>query len=220
MSANVNRPRRRYDASGRRARAFRTRHEIVEAARRLFEQHGYSGTTVADVAREAQVSAETIYRAFGSKAALLGAVVRASLRGDSGPTPLRQRPRIEAIRHEHNPRRQLELYGKLLAEMNPRLAPLLRILRETTTGDPEAVAALSRLNADRLDGMSEFASLLAERQALRPGVSRQQARDAMWALNSPELYELLVLERGWSARRYGRWVAEQLAAALLAPGAS
>ncbi|HEX3974842.1 MAG TPA: hypothetical protein VHW96_01190 [Solirubrobacteraceae bacterium] len=63
--------------------------------------------------------------------------------------------------------------------------------------------------------MSEFAGLLHERGALRAGLSRAEARDVLWTLNSPELYQLLVVERGWSARRYGRWVAQQLAAGLL-----
>jgi hypothetical protein len=63
--------------------------------------------------------------------------------------------------------------------------------------------------------MSEFAALLHDRGVLRSGVSRAEARDVLWTLNSPELYQLLVVERGWTARRYGRWVAQQLAAALL-----
>ena len=37
-------------------------------------------------------SPETIYKAFGSKATLLGAVVTAAIRGDTEATPLRQRP--------------------------------------------------------------------------------------------------------------------------------
>ena len=88
-------------------------------------------------------------------------------------------------------------------------------MREAAPGDSEIAAALEQLYADRLEGMAEFAGVLGRRGALRAGVSRRQARDVLWTLNSPELYELLVLERGWSARRYGQWVAEQLAAALL-----
>ena len=209
--------RRRYDSTGRRARAQQTRAEICDAARRLFEERGYGPTTIADIARSASVSPETIFKAFGSKSALLGAVVTAAVRGDAEATPLRRRPVIDAIRAEHDPRRQLAMYGALLADVNPRLAPLVRVLREAASGDPDTAAALEALNANRLDGMSEFAGLLYDRGALRSGVSKTQARDVLWTLNSPELYQLLVVERGWSARRYGKWVAEQLAAALLTP---
>lgn len=208
-------PRRRYDATGRRARAQQTRDEIAEAARRLFIENGYAGTTIADVARQANVSPETIYKGFGSKRALLDAAVTSSIRGDTEATPLRSRPVIDAIRQEPDPRRQLQTYGDLLAEVNPRLAPLVRVMREAAAGDPDAAAALSELNSNRLESMNEFATLLAGRRALRPGISKRHARDVLWTLNSPELYELLVLERGWSNRQYARWVASQLTAALL-----
>ncbi len=186
-------PRRRYDASGRRARAQQTREEIAQTAKRLFLENGYAGTTVTDVAREAKVSPETIYKAFGSKPALLDAAITASIRGDTEGTPLRSRPAIDAIRQEQDPRRQLQMYGDLLAEVNPRLAPLVRVMGEAAPSDPDVAAALSRLKANRIEGMSEFASLLASRGALRSDVSKNHARDVLWALNSPELYELLVL---------------------------
>lgn len=213
--SEVVKPHRRYDASGRRARARQTRDEIAESAKRLFVEDGYVGTTIADVARQANVSPETIYKAFGSKRALLDAAITSSVRGDTGATPLRSRPVIDAIRQEHDPERQLQMYGRVLAEVNPRLAPLVRVMREAAPSDAEVAAALSELKANRLEGMSEFASLLASRGALRSGVSKRQARDVLWALNSPELYELLVVERGWSSRQYARWVATQLTAALL-----
>jgi AcrR family transcriptional regulator len=206
---------RSYDSSGRRARAERTRAEVVEVAGRLFAANGYAATAITDVAREAEVSPETIYKAFSSKAALLGAVVRAAIRGDAGTTPLRERPEIEAIRAEQQPARQLERYGALLAEVNPRLAPLYAVMREAAPANPEIAEELARLNEDRLASMSEFARLLDERGALATGVSRREARDVLWTLNSPEMYELIVIRRGWSNRRYGRWVAAALKASLL-----
>jgi AcrR family transcriptional regulator len=213
--SEIVKPQRRYDASGRRARAQRTRDEVAQTARRLFVENGYAGTTIADVAREAGVSPETIYKAFGSKRALLDAAVTSSIRGDTEVTPLRARPAVDAIRQEQDPRRQLQMYGELLAEVNPRLAPLVGVMREAASSDPEVATALAELNGSRLESMNEFASLLASRRVLGQGVSKRHARDVLWTLNSPELYELLVLERGWSRRQYARWVTGQLAAALL-----
>lgn len=215
MSEDVKPSRRRYDASGRRARAQQTRDEIAETAKRLFVERGYGMTTIGDVAEATNVSPETIYKAFGSKRGLLDAAITASIRGDTGTIPLRGRSVVDAIRQEHDPRRQLEMYGNLLAEVNPRLAPLVRVMREAASGDPDVAAALTQLKADRLDGMAEFAALLAARGALRPGVSRAQAADVLWTLNSPEVYELLVLDRRWNRRRYAQWIADQLATALL-----
>lgn len=209
-------PRRKYDASGRRARAERTRDDVVSAAGQLFVERGFAGTTISEIAVAAGVSPETIYKGFGSKAAVMAAVVRAAIRGDADATPLRERVAIAEIRDEPDPRRALALYGRLLTAVQPRLAPIMSVMREAAWSDAEIEAALRRLEADRLDGMTEFASVLARRGALRSGVSARAAADILWTYNSPELYELLVLRRGWSAARYGRWVADQLAAALLA----
>src|ERR1700760_1613699 len=219
MSDSVNPGRRRYDSTGRQARARPTGTESCDAARGLFEERGYGQTTIADIARSASVSPETIFKAFGAKSALLGAVVTAAVRGDAETTPLRERPVIDEIRRERDPRRQLAMYGSLLADVNPRLAPLVRVLREAAPGDPDIAGVLESLTANRLDGMSEFAGLLHDRGVLRAGVSTAEARDVLWTLNSPELCQLLVVDRGWGAPRYGSWVAQQLVAALLADGA-
>jgi hypothetical protein len=88
-------------------------------------------------------------------------------------------------------------------------------MREAAPADPEIASELAQLGQDRLESMAEFAALLDGAGALRKGVSRREARDVLWSLNSPELYELLVIQRGWSSRRYGAWVAAALASALL-----
>jgi prophage antirepressor-like protein len=71
------------------------------------------------------------------------------------------------------------------------------------------------MQSERLTGMTHFARALHEGGHLRPDVSMDEARDVLWTLNSPELYEVLVLQRGWTAERYGRWVVDALVAALL-----
>jgi AcrR family transcriptional regulator len=209
------RPRRNYDASGRRARAQRTRADVIEAARRLFVERGFVATTVSDIAAAAQVSPETIYKAFGSKTALVAALVRALIRGDADATPLRERPVIAEIRAEPDPRAQLERYARLLTEVQPRVAPIVAVIREAARSDSALESTLRGLEADRLEGMTEFASMLAKAGALRDGVTARAAADVLWAFNSPEMYELLVVRRGWSLARYETWIAEELTATLL-----
>jgi AcrR family transcriptional regulator len=53
--------------------------EIVAAAADLFVRHGYAATRMDDVARAAGVTAGTVYVYFGSKEALLNAVVYESV---------------------------------------------------------------------------------------------------------------------------------------------
>jgi AcrR family transcriptional regulator len=207
--------RRRYDSSRRQEQARRTREDILDAARRLFVIHGYGATPMTALAEEAGVSVETIYGAYGSKAGLFRALIDVALRGDEDPVPFAEREAIQAVIAEPDAGRQLEMYGAILADVQPRIAPLTRILRDAASAEPDLRAVWAKFKADRLEGMTAFANLLSRRKALRRGVSAARARDVLWTLNSPEIYDLLVTERGWSPKRYGAWVAGQLAAALL-----
>ncbi len=77
-----------------------------------------------------------------------------------------------------------------------------------------SASAMSSMTPD-CGRMEENARHLDERGALRPDLSVHEARDAMFALSSPELYDLLVLRRGWSLASYGTFVTRALTAALL-----
>jgi hypothetical protein len=50
---------------------------------------------------------------------------------------------------------------------------------------------------------------------LRQGLRERDAADVIHALMSPELYRLLVTDRGWKAERYERWLAKTLEEQLL-----
>lgn len=215
MSESETRARRAYDASGRRAKARRTRLEVMDAAQRLLTARGYAATTVQAIADEARVSVETVYGAFGSKAGLVRDALRAALRGDDEPVPLIERPEIVRIREEPDPRRQIELYAAFVPPRNARIAPLVRVLWVGAQADEELAQVLAEHDANRLENMAAFAALLEERGGLRAGLTPAAARDVLWSLNSVELFDLLVTRRGWSERRYGRWLAESLASAVL-----
>ena len=67
-------------AGGARRRARRL--AVVLAARDLFECDGYRPTTIAAIAAQSGVSAESIYKGFGTKAALAKAVFDLALARD------------------------------------------------------------------------------------------------------------------------------------------
>jgi AcrR family transcriptional regulator len=208
-------PRRRYDSTRRQEQARENRRAVLSAARRLFLDRGYAASTVGAIAAEAGVSVETVYKAFGSKPGLVKAVVDVAIVGDDDPVPMVQRERVRRIEAEPNARRKLAMYGEHLAESAPRRVPAELLVRAAAATDPGAAGVWDQLEGERLAGMALFARHLDEGGHLRPGVSAEDARDVLWTYNSPELYDLLVLRRGWSAPRYGRWVADALAAALL-----
>ena len=209
--------RRRYDSRRRQEQAAQTRRDIVRAADALFRARGYSGTSMPTIATEAGVVVETIYRAFGSKARLFKAVVEAAVAGDPtrAETPPEDRPAIRAVIEETDPRRQLALYAATQPGIHRRAGPLNRALVGGAATDPDLKALLDELEAQRLAGLGRMAGLLAERGALRSGLSVDEARDLIWTLCSPSVHDLLVIERGWTSKRYRDWLAAVLTRELL-----
>jgi AcrR family transcriptional regulator len=216
MSQNVKTV-RRYESRRRREQAAQTRRDIVAAADALFRTRGYAGTSMPTIAAEAGVVVETIYRSFGSKARLFKAVVEAAVAGGStrAETPPEERPAIRAVIEETDPRRQLELYAATQPGIHRRAGPLNRALVGAASTDPELKVLLDQLEAQRLAGLGRMAALLAERGALGSGLAVEEARDIIWTLCSPAVYDLLVVERGWTSKRYRDWLAAALERELL-----
>jgi AcrR family transcriptional regulator len=217
MERNTTRvkPKRPYDSRRRRQEARRTRIAVLDTALRLFLSDGYSGTTIAAIAQAADVSVETIYKTFGGKPGLVRAIWDRGLEG-SGPIPAERRSEaMQAL--EADPRKVIENWGKLSAEVSPRAAPILLLLRTAAATDSEMATLLQEADQARLARMEHNARRLFDHGDLRENVTLEQARDIMWTYSSPDLYELLVLRRGWALEQYGRFIADAMIAALL-PG--
>jgi AcrR family transcriptional regulator len=204
--------RRPYDASGRRAEAEQRRAGVLRAAHALFFDLGYAATTVPAVATRAAVSAETVYKTFGGKAGLVRAVREEALRG-LGPVPAEVRS--DDLRGLADARRVVRGWSRLATEVAPRVVPVLLLVRDAAVGDPSMRGLYDEMEVDRLTRMTENARFLADGGHLRPGVSLEAAADVMFAVSSPEMFEMLVLRRGWELERYGEFVATTLTEALL-----
>jgi AcrR family transcriptional regulator len=213
MERNRGTVNRQYDASKRRARANATRAAIVETAYRLFLAHGYAATTVGRVAADAGVSAETVYKAFGGKPGLVRAIMQRALEGE-GPIPAERRS--DALHEaERDGRAIIRGWGALAAEVAPRGSPIVLLVRDAVAGNPELVPLRDELDAARMARMTTNARRLADGGHLAPGVDADAAAEVLWIYSSAELYELLVLRRGWTPARYGAFIAEAMIAALL-----
>jgi AcrR family transcriptional regulator len=206
---------RAYDSSRRRSQARAQRGRVVDAARRRFLDDGYAATTLAAVAADADVSVETIYKSFRNKAGLLKAVFDVAVTGDDAPVPVMERNWVAEVAAEPDAHEKLRCYAAQLATSMPRTAPIQLLIRGVAPLDPDIDAVWRQMQAERLTGMTAFATHLHDSGSLRPGCSVDEARDVLWTYNSVELYDLLVLERGWSVDRYRDFVAGALAAALL-----
>ena len=212
------RPRRRYDATRRLAQAAQTRLDVLAAARELFAERGYRGTTIKDVASAAGVAVETIYRAFGSKSELFKGVLEAAMAGGArrAAIPPEQRPAVREMAEERDPRRVLELHAATQPGIHARSGPYHRVLSEAASTDSDLADVWRQLEAQRLAGMRRLAQRLHDLGALRPGLSVDDARDILWAVNSHPIYDLLVVQRAWPPERYRDWIAATNAHALLA----
>jgi AcrR family transcriptional regulator len=203
---------RTYDTSGRKERARRQHDVTLGRAQALFLERGYVATTVDAIATASGVSPATIYKSYGGKAGLVRELCARALAG-TGPVPAEARS--NALRASGDPRAVIAGWGALVTEVAPRISPLLLLLRAAGETDEEAANLYAELDADRLARMAGNARFMARGGHLRPGVTANAARDVLWLCSSPELYELLVLRRGWSRQRLGRFVEETIAAALL-----
>jgi TetR/AcrR family transcriptional regulator, regulator of autoinduction and epiphytic fitness len=213
-------PPRRYESRLRQAQAEQTRQAILAAAGTLFRDRGYAATAMSTIAEEAGVVVETIYRNFGSKRALFRAVVEAVLAGGStrAAVPVEERPAIRAVIEEPDPRRQIVLYVATQPGIHRRSGPLLRALQGGIATDPELRAVWDEMEAWRLEGQGRFVAMLADRDALRPDISFEEARDIVWTLCSLAVHDLLVVERGWTYERYEAWISAAITGALLSTG--
>jgi AcrR family transcriptional regulator len=215
MEASV-KPRRRYHSPQRQQQAQATRLQIVEAADRLFRQHGYFGATIEAIAREAGVAGPTVYAAFGSKRAILSALIDAAIFGPDPPrTPINQRSWYAEIAALPDPAALLRRWAEILCEVNGRVAPVQRVVLSAAASDAHIGQLWQRLKDQRLVGQSAMAQLLADRQALRPGVGVSQAADVLFALSDAHVYDSYVLDRCWSPAQLAQWLGDALCALLL-----
>jgi AcrR family transcriptional regulator len=211
---------RPYSSDRRKAQAAETRLHVLEAARRLFSKHGYTGATINTIALEAKVSPETVYAIFGSKRALLAELVGMSVLGDAVSTPLLEQEGPQEVRRSKNQREQIRLFAAGMRQIMPRVGPVFRIMHTAASTEPEIAMLLGQVLEQRLEGMRAFVRMVFANGPLRQGVDAQSAAEAVWALSSPEVHWLLTVDRGWSGDRYERWLADTLDVILLSPPVS
>lgn len=204
---------RRYDSSARRRQAEQTQQAILDAAHRQFLQHGYAATTVRSIARDVGVSAETVYKAFGPKPALVRALWMQGLAG-RGPMPAPQRSDafstsgVDAIAVVRG-------WADLMKEVAPEVSPIILLIRDAAVHDPDMAALLAEVDQQRRDRMRHNAGRLHSRGWLRPGLGLDRAADILWTYSSHELYQLLVVKSGWSIDQYADFAADAMIAALI-----
>jgi AcrR family transcriptional regulator len=199
------------------ARTRLARGAVVGAARTLFLERGYGGTTIEAISELSDVPAATVYRLFSSKLGILKALLDVSIAGDDAAVPVQDRPGVRAVFTTADPREQLAGFVGIAGDINARAAPVYQILVSAAAADPQASALLGEYTRQRHEGQRRIARALARSGALRAKLRPREAEDIIHALVSPEVYRLLVVDRGWAPPRYAAWLRNTLVDQLLDP---
>ena len=197
------------------ARTRLARRAVVDAARSLFLEGGYAATTIDAISARSDVPPATVYRLFSSKRGILKAVLDVSIVGDDEAVPMAERPSIRSLLADQDPKAMVASFVRVAAEVNARTADIYRILTSAAASDPDASTLLDELTRQRQQGQGRVARALARKRALRSGLRERDAGDVIHALVSPEVYGLLVVDRGWPTERYETWLAQTLVDQLL-----
>jgi AcrR family transcriptional regulator len=212
MAKPVKRP---YDNTRRLAQVRATRLSVIEAAKALFIEQGYPGTTLEAVADAAEVPLPSLYRLFGSKRALLTAVLETAFVGDDEPVAFVDRPAVQAALSEPDPSELLGAFAAIAENFMERSSDILHVLATAAQVDDEAGELLAEIRRQRHTGQSRIVAALVERGALDPAIDPAEAADFVYLLWSPDAHRILTVERGWTPEQYETWLAHAMRRTLL-----
>jgi AcrR family transcriptional regulator len=204
-------------SSGSSRRGAETRVRIERAAAELIVARGYIATTMEEIAAAAGVHVQTIYLAYGTKAALLAATAARLVAGEEDPeTHPSQRRWARQIQAARDPRRKIELYVEYIVDVTPRIAALIDVLRATAPAEPEVAAFLAQMERGRREGPLNLLGPLAEGGELRTGLDSEAVADTVFAIVSPDTVRALITNCDWEAERAKLLLTEVLCRELFA----
>jgi AcrR family transcriptional regulator len=183
---------------------------VIDAARSLFLERGYAAATIEAISERSDVPPATVYRLFTSKLGILKALLDTSIAGDDQPVAVQERSDVAALLLEPDPSSLVAGLAAVTTAINHRTNDVYRVLTSAAASDPAAAELLDEIRRQRDQGQGRIARSLARAHALKPGLRERDAADLVHALMSPEVYGLLVGDRGWTPGRYQQWLATTL----------
>jgi AcrR family transcriptional regulator len=210
---------RTYDSRRRQEQAAATRRAILDAAHRRFVADGYVATTMDVIAAEAGVALKTVYVAFGTKAGLLRALWDLQLKGDEDDAPIADRSWYQETLAEKDPQQLVRRIAVNSCAVKARIGRLLGVIRTAAAVDDDARALWDLIQSDFHANQRALVGALAAIGGLRKELDVDRATDVLWTLNHPDVWLLLVGERGWSHDDFEQWLAGALGDLLVSAAA-
>jgi AcrR family transcriptional regulator len=197
----------RYHSPLRARQAAETRKAIITAATHLFREWGWTATTFPMIAAEAGTAVDTIYSTFGTKSALMMAVVDVAIVGDDEEAAMVDRPEF-ALFSKGRRIERLRAGVHFTVGVFQRSVPILKALQEAAASDEPARARLAQYDEDRRNVTAAGLALILG------GDVADDVIDAVWALVCPEVFMYLTEGRGWSVAKTEAWLVEMCVAAI------
>lgn len=193
---------RTYRSSLREQQAHETRLRVIRAAGALFATHGFQATTMAAIAREAGVSTETV-KATASKPELLVAAFELTFSGAEGESSLGDTPAAEGILAASGPE-FLPAVIAAIADANARGHGLWTVVLGAALSDAGVAASVRIILNQRRDDYRLLVTELAARGVT--AADPDAAAAELSFLMSPEGYQQLVTQSGWTREAYVNWL--------------
>jgi AcrR family transcriptional regulator len=180
---------------------------VLDAARRLFADRGYSATTVQDIAAAARVATATVYTSVGGKPQLLQELITATT------DEAAQRGASEPVAPDTNQHQVLAGYVAGIRQAVQDYGDVAELLLTTTHVD--ANAARTAVLAEQAF-RSELTALATRLRSLGPLTEEIDAAVDLLAyyLGYPS-WRRLTVDLGWSLDRAQDWLTERLTGALI-----
>lgn len=180
-----------------------TRTQILEAARGMFEEHGYYGAGLGAVAKQAGVSRQAIYLHFPSKAELLTDLHLHIFATDVVPV-IERHP----ITDEMTGLDALDATIAIDVEVASKVWRIHEALTTARRQHPEVEETLHPREEERYGELLVLGRRLKREGTLPRKIGAGLFADMLWGLGGIGTYRSLVIERGWSLDQYRRWVCD------------
>lgn len=180
----------------------------------LLKERGFDKTTIADIAAAAGVAVPTVYAAFGSKA---GIVTELLGRARIGPA---YREAVREAVSATDPLDRLHKTASVARAVYQQEQELLDLWRGAGALDEQLIAIVRTAEGSRRENQASTIDLLMLAGVLRADLTREAARDLLWALTSRDMFHLLVAQRAWTPARYEKQLAAMLVSTLVQPATS
>jgi AcrR family transcriptional regulator len=200
---------RAYRSVARQRQAGDTRERIADAAYQLLLEKRYEGMTIDAIAQRAEVSPQTVYAVFRSKAGILAELLDRTSFGTGYQDLVRQ------AREKEFPPDRLRFAARIARHIFESQSETIDLLQGVSLVTPELADLIKEREWHRYDSQKSMVDFISERGWLQPSINPGKARDILWAFTSREFYGMLVRQRGWSPQDYEEWLGNVLVSELL-----